>query len=235
MFQLSSEETYKDGDVIFEEGNSGDWVYIIDSGSVELYKKVEDEVIIVQTLQPGEIFGELAYFSRAPRALTAKAVGNTTVGVIDRNQLDKELNRLSGNFRLILKNLALRLNQTTVDVVKSKLRRKDSQRVPKILSLTFKSGKALVEAVTANVSGGGLFIKTSKSLPKGERFILKLQLPDGSDPIKIGAEVSWSRTKTDPDKIASPGMGVKFIQLSKADLKRLRAELRKTDPALNFP
>ena len=107
MFQLSSEETYKDGDVIFKEGNSGDWIYVIESGSVELYKEVNDEIVIIETLQPGEIFGELAYFSLAPRTLTARAVGDTTVGVIDRDQLDKELNRLSGNFKLILKNHGL--------------------------------------------------------------------------------------------------------------------------------
>ncbi len=235
MFQLSSEETYKDGDIIFKEGNSGDWIYVIESGSVELYKKVNDEIIVLETLQTGEIFGELAYFSLAPRTLTARAVGDTTVGVIDRDQLDKELNRLSGNFKLILKTMALRLNQTTADVVKSKLRRKSSQRVPQKLSLTFKSGKALVEAVTANVSGRGLFIKTPKPLPKGERFVLKLQLPDDTDPMKIDAEVSWTHTKADTGKDTLPGMGIKFTQINEADLQRLRVELRKTDPGIKFP
>jgi len=53
--------------------------------------------------------------------------------------------------------------------------------------------------------------------------------------MKIGAEVSWNREKTDAPKDTLPGMGVKFIQISKADLQRLRTELKKTDPGIKFP
>ena len=36
MFLLSSEENFKNGQIIFKEGSSGDWVYLILSGSVEI-------------------------------------------------------------------------------------------------------------------------------------------------------------------------------------------------------
>ena len=36
MFTIASEETYPDGKMIFQEGSSGDWVYVILSGSVEI-------------------------------------------------------------------------------------------------------------------------------------------------------------------------------------------------------
>jgi len=35
MFQTAIEEKYKNGDIIFEEGSSGDWIYVIESGTVE--------------------------------------------------------------------------------------------------------------------------------------------------------------------------------------------------------
>ncbi len=40
FYNIAHEETYHDGDIIFEEGKSGDWVYIVLSGSVEVYKTI---------------------------------------------------------------------------------------------------------------------------------------------------------------------------------------------------
>lgn len=227
MFQISTDETFEDGQVIFEEGSSGDWIYIVDSGAVELYKAVKGEKVVVEVLQPGDVFGELAYFARIPRTVSARAVGTTTVGVVDRDYLDAEFNRLSGSFRMILKSLVLRLEKTTESAAASKLQRKEP-RVPKVLSLSFKSRAGLVNAFSGDMSAGGIFIKTAKPLPEGERFLLKLNLPDNADPIEIESEVSWNRTETDDPVKQPPGMGIKFIEISSADRHRLKEELFKS-------
>jgi len=39
MFQTAIEEKYTDGQIIFKEGSSGDWIYVIESGAVEISKK----------------------------------------------------------------------------------------------------------------------------------------------------------------------------------------------------
>jgi len=75
-------------------------------------------------------------------------------------------------------------------------------------------------------------IKTPKPLPKGEKFSLRLQLPDNPDPLNIECEVAWSRTQSD-DPVHQPlGMGVKFIQISSADKKKLDQEIKKVIPAI---
>ncbi|MFC1828811.1 TIGR02266 family protein [Thermodesulfobacteriota bacterium] len=227
MFQISTEETYEDGQIIFKEGSSGDWIYLVESGSVELYKMVKSEQVVVEVLQSGDFFGELAYFARIPRTVSARAVGTTTVGIVDRSYLDDEFNRLSGSFRMILKSLVLRLEKTTEKAAESKLHRKEP-RVPKVLSLSFKSRAGLINAFSEDMSASGLFIKTTKPLPKGERFLLKLQLPDHSEPIEIESEVSWSRTETDDPAQRSPGMGIKFVTIRPEDRHRLKEEIIKT-------
>ena len=42
IHNIAIDETYHDGQIIFEEGSSGDWVYIIQSGSVEISKMVNN-------------------------------------------------------------------------------------------------------------------------------------------------------------------------------------------------
>lgn len=226
MFPISSEETFQDGQIIFEEGSAGDWIYTIEDGSVELCKQVGAEKIVVSVLQPGDMFGELAYLAGIRRTVSARAVGTTTVGTIDRSFLDKEYNKLSGSFRMILKNVVLRFEKTIESTTDPRLRRKNP-RIPKALALSFKSKAGFIKAFSEDISIGGMFIKTTKPLAQGEQFMLKLKLPDASEALKIDCEVSWTRTDTNDPVKQPPGMGIKFIEISPEDQHRLKKELIK--------
>lgn len=224
MFQISTEETYQDGQIIFEEGNSGDWVYIIQSGAVELSKKVGERKVVIAVLQPGDIFGELAFIAKIPRTASARAVGPTSVGIIDRTFLDQEYNGLSGSFHTILKSIALRFEKTTEKASHPTLRRKDP-RLPEVISLSFKSSAGFVKAFSGDLSASGIFIKTNNPLEKGKSFILKLQLPDVSEALKIGCEVAWNRNETDDPVNQPKGMGIKFTEISPDGHQKLKQAL----------
>src|SRR5512140_185184 len=113
MFQIASYETFKDGETIFVEGDNGDWIYVVEEGTVEISKKMDDRKIIIEILKPGDIFGEMAYIDKTPRSATATAVGKAEVGIIDREFFDREFNKLSADFQQILKTVALRLRNNT--------------------------------------------------------------------------------------------------------------------------
>lgn len=113
MLPIATYEDYQDGQIIFEEGSHGDWIYSIESGAVEISKAVPGGRGVIVVLQPGDVFGEIAFLSRVPRTATARAVGETTVGLIDRTFLDQEFNKLSQHFQEILKILSLRLKKAT--------------------------------------------------------------------------------------------------------------------------
>ncbi len=214
MYHIASEETYKDGQVILEEGSSGDWVYVVLSGSVEISKTIGGRNFIITALEPGEVFGELGYLGAMKRTATARAIGETTVGVIDRSFLDEEFNKLSGAFRSILVAVVKRF-RNLIDRACEFSSRKET-RVQKTLSLMFKDRKSFIKAYTDNISKGGLFIMTERPLKQGEQFLLKLQVPDLPEPIKLNCEVSWVREQTDTEK-RPPGMGVKFCKMTEKD------------------
>jgi CRP-like cAMP-binding protein len=119
MFQIASYETFQDGQIIFEEGSNGDWIYVVEEGEVEISKKETGNRIVLETLKEGDIFGEMAYIDKTPRSATATAKGQTVVGILDRSFFDTEFNKLSADFQNILKTVAFRLRKTTDKIVKT--------------------------------------------------------------------------------------------------------------------
>ncbi|MDP2838915.1 MAG: cyclic nucleotide-binding domain-containing protein, partial [Syntrophales bacterium] len=113
MFKIVSYETFQDGQIIFEEGSNGDWIYVVEEGEVEISKNVGGQRIVVETLKESDVFGEIAYIDKAPRSATATAKGTTVVGIIDRDFFDTEFNKISADFQKILRTVAFRLRKTT--------------------------------------------------------------------------------------------------------------------------
>jgi len=120
MFKIASYETFQDGQVIFEEGSNGDWIYVVEEGEVEISKNVGGQRIVVETLDESDVFGEMAYIDKEPRSATATAKGTTVVGIIDRDFFDLEFNKISADFQQILKTVAFRLRKATKKSVEAK-------------------------------------------------------------------------------------------------------------------
>ncbi|MCK9196714.1 MAG: cyclic nucleotide-binding domain-containing protein [Syntrophales bacterium] len=113
MFQIASYETFQNGQIIFEEGSNGDWIYVVEEGEVEISKNVGGQNIVVEILKEGDIFGEMAYIDKSPRSARATAKGTAMVGIIDRSFFDAEFNKLSADFQKIIKTVAFRLRKST--------------------------------------------------------------------------------------------------------------------------
>jgi len=187
MFTIVSEETYEDGQIIFKEGGAGDWMYVILSGSVEISRTVEGQKFVFDELKKGETFGEFSFLGGIKRSATAQAVGETTVGIIDRNSMDKEFNKLSSDFRSIIVASIKRFKRMMDRACDFTTRTEN--RVLKTLSLNYEDCKSYTNAYTQDISDRGLFIKAKNPLKVGEQFMLNLQLPDLPEPMKIKCQV----------------------------------------------
>ncbi len=66
-------------ETIFLQGDSGDFIYIIISGSVEISKETKTEKDIVAKMSSGDILGEMALLSDEPRCASATATEPTRV------------------------------------------------------------------------------------------------------------------------------------------------------------
>ncbi|MBI5555147.1 MAG: Crp/Fnr family transcriptional regulator [Elusimicrobia bacterium] len=61
------------GDFFFEEGEPSKTMYIIEEGMVQITKKVNQENKALNTLQSGDLFGEMAFIEQKPRSASARA------------------------------------------------------------------------------------------------------------------------------------------------------------------
>src|SRR6188768_3212658 len=66
--------TFTAGTTIFDQGDSSDWVYVVQSGEVDIVRILADGAEEhLRTMREGEYFGELGPMLGFPRAASARA------------------------------------------------------------------------------------------------------------------------------------------------------------------
>lgn len=68
---------YEMGEIVFHEGDIGDYLYIITKGKVEVLKNQEGKSVAVATLGQGEYFGEMALVNQRTRSATIRCLEST--------------------------------------------------------------------------------------------------------------------------------------------------------------
>ena len=69
---------FEANEIVFNEHDKGDALYVVESGSVRIWVLDEDvKPVTLTELKPGEFFGELAVLDRGPRSTNATTIGET--------------------------------------------------------------------------------------------------------------------------------------------------------------
>ena len=110
--EQESEKTVADGEYIMREGDLGSEMFIIQSGRVEISKRMARRDVVLATIGKGEFFGEMSLLESLPRDANARAIGEVKLlvvrsgGLLLRIRRDptfaiEMLNRLSGRIRTL--------------------------------------------------------------------------------------------------------------------------------------
>jgi len=106
-------QRFADGETIVSEGVVSNNAYIIMEGEVNVTKKVDKKTVLINTLKTGEVFGEMGLISQALRSASVVAVGNVTIGVIERDNFEKLVGELPEEMQAIVRALVDRLRFTS--------------------------------------------------------------------------------------------------------------------------
>jgi CRP-like cAMP-binding protein len=107
---------FKAGTVLFEEGQPGDVMYVVQSGEVEIRRQVGETARVLAILPPGEFFGEMAILNARPRSATAVVRVDSRLLEIEGNMLEAMLRARPEIALRIIKSLALRLESANQHV-----------------------------------------------------------------------------------------------------------------------
>jgi serine/threonine-protein kinase len=94
-------EAFPAGTLILQEGGPGDAAYIIAKGRCEAFKTGPDGTErVLRVMGPGEVFGETAILTRAPRTASVRALEEVTLKVVREDALAEALglNAWMGSF-----------------------------------------------------------------------------------------------------------------------------------------
>lgn len=109
------EEGFYDGDEIVQEGNHGDWIWVILEGVAEIVKDSPRGPVKMLRIGDGAFLGSVASLLAGDnvRSATVVASGNIQLGMLDSQLLASELANLSVDYKNLIKSLDVRLRQVT--------------------------------------------------------------------------------------------------------------------------
>lgn len=102
------------GQSIFAEGEVGTEMFVIQSGTVEVYKRSRrGEEKLLTTLEKGDFFGEMSILEDVPRTASARAKNDCELVRINQSTFDEMLRHNAEIAVRMLRKLSRRLRETT--------------------------------------------------------------------------------------------------------------------------
>ena len=97
------------GEVIINEGDIGDSLYIVQSGRLLVTKIIQNNEQIIGEIIKGDLVGELSLFTQQPRAATVLAIRDSFLWKLSKEEFDLFVEKNSSHVMPIVKTAILRL------------------------------------------------------------------------------------------------------------------------------
>ncbi len=109
--------SYSAGEIVFQEGDEGDAMYVITQGSVEISRKSSNDTVVLAALESSDFFGEMAIVAKSRRTATATALSNCILTMFKAGELEQMIETRPDIAARMIKTLMQRVKQTTDKLV----------------------------------------------------------------------------------------------------------------------
>ena len=106
MADTTQRQDLQTGQEIFLERDKGSSAYIVQSGEIEIFKKVDGEEKVLGQVGRGGIIGEMSLIDNSPRMASARASQDTTVIVVTSEIFKQKLDKADPFLRALLNIMA---------------------------------------------------------------------------------------------------------------------------------
>lgn len=110
---------FNKNDLIFRQGDAGDCAYIIEKGQVLIFLVKDKEEIPLSLIGPGEIFGEMSLLDNQNRSASARAIDETVLSTVNREQVMERVNSSDTVVQLLMRVLLKRIRNQNQKMVET--------------------------------------------------------------------------------------------------------------------
>ena len=114
LTQSFGQQIFADGEPIFCKGDQPEFAYVIEEGSVDIVLNVKGDDVVADTLEAGEVFGEMALIDNECRSAKAVAARTPTCLLIGRSDFERWLEQSDALTQSMLRLLTKRLRKATL-------------------------------------------------------------------------------------------------------------------------
>lgn len=111
---------YHDGEAIIREGETGDCMYVVQAGQVEVLRGEENKEVRLAVLNQGDFFGEMAIFEREVRSATVRAIGEVRVLTVEKKNFLRRIQEDPSLAYHIVQTMSHRIRELNAELVRIK-------------------------------------------------------------------------------------------------------------------
>jgi len=143
----------RQGEMLFQKGDPGNSMFIVETGSVRVYTLGEGErQVLLDVLGPGDVLAELTLLDGRPRSAYAQAESDSDIYALDREPFLQRLMEHPESAIALLGNVSARLRQTVFQAEAVEVRGSASRLAHVILFLADRDGEAQTGVVTSRLN-----------------------------------------------------------------------------------
>jgi len=134
------EKKLEPGEVLFDEGDKGEVMYLIREGKIKITKGSGSDEKVLAVLKEGDFFGEMAIIDGSPRSAGASAASSVSLLVIDKETFKSKI-RENPLIEYVLETLSRRLRTTDEQIRLLTIKSEERRIVAYIITKAKETGK----------------------------------------------------------------------------------------------
>ncbi|NBW83503.1 hypothetical protein EBR21_17285 [bacterium] len=111
----------KPGEILFEEGDACNGVFIVRQGDLEVFREKDGSVVVLATMHPGDVLGTTSIFSRESRTASARAHTAAQVVHVSVDTVEGSFKNLPLWVQAVLKDSVARLKSSNDHLLEAKI------------------------------------------------------------------------------------------------------------------
>ena len=109
---------YSDGEVIIRQGETGECMYVVQEGTVEVLEDAGGRPTLLGEMGPGDFFGEMALVDRDVRSATVRARGAARVLTVDKRTFLRRVHEDPSLAYRIMEKMSRRIRDLDTEVAR---------------------------------------------------------------------------------------------------------------------